>query len=353
MKYARYLFYQFKKDLSYLFLIFGVEVLSLAIMIILSRTSNGDIYTQGFFVYGVILAFMMAYLFPLIHKAKLYSKRSCDIYLSLPLSKKGIFIIDALLGLFELLLLFALFYSSGLLLAPLALEGKWIGAVWAGYFFLYGFLAILTAYGFGLGLTSCANNILDALIFLALGLVAMFGLTCDIASIYAYYYPANDYSSFYLIATYDYIAFPLSALTKGLVDRTYDRLYLYQKEMLPLYVNFIHLGLAIVVALLGYLASKKWKAEESQTPSLHWYGYPLLSALALTFYLGLSAPSLVKEGETATLFVIFGIGTLLYFIVYFIGQRKIRLSWRLLISYTASVSFGYIFAAILMAAFAH
>jgi len=353
MKHAGYLLYQFKKDLPYLFLLFGVEVLSLAIMIMLSRTTNGDLYTQNLFIYGVVWAFILAYLFPLIHKAKLYSKRSCDVYLSLPLSKKGIYIIDALLGLFELLLLFVLFSSSGLLFAPLVLEGKWIGAVWAGYFFLYGFLALLTGYGFGLGLTSCANNMLDALIFLVLGLLAMFGLTCNIASIHSYYCLSSDLSGFSLITTDDFIAFPPSALTKGLVDRTYERLYLYEKEVLPLYVNFIHLGFALIAALLGYHASKKWKAEESQTPSLRWYGYPLLSALALTFYLGISAPSLVKSGETAALFVIFGIGTLLYLIVYFIGQRKIRLSWRLLVSYTASVAFGYIFSGVLMAIFSH
>jgi ABC-2 type transport system permease protein len=353
MKYARYLFHQFKKDLPYFFLLFGVEVLSLAIMIMLSRTTNGDIYIQNFFIYGVVWAFVLAYLFPLIHKAKLFSKRSCDVYLSLPLSKKGIYIVDALLGLGELLLLFALFYSCGLLLAPLALEGKWIGAIWAGYFFLYGLLALLTGYGFGLGLTSCANNILDALIFLVLGIVAMFGLTCNIVSIYSYYYPSRDSSSFSLITKYDFIAFPPSALTKGLVDRTYDHLYLYKAEVLPLYVNFIHLGFALVASLLGYYASKKWKAEESQTPSLRWYGYPLLSALALTFYLGIDAPGLVNNGETTTLFVLFGIGTLLYLIVYFIGQRKIRLSWPLLISYAASIAFGYIFSAILMTIFRH
>jgi hypothetical protein len=350
MKHGRYLFFQFKKDLPFCFLLFGIELLSLAVMMITNRSVGAeDYFATSFLIYGVIFAFLMAYVYPLVHKAKFFSKRSTDLYLSLPLSKKGIYRDDALLGLGELLLLFTLFYSLGLLLAPLT-SGKWIGAVWAGYFFLYGLLGILTGYGFGLGISSCANNILDAVIFLVLALIAMFGFSALFASLRSYYSSTTKDTSYSLIFTFDSMGFPPAALAKGLVDRTLDSRMEYAEEKLPLYINFIHLAIALLYAVAGYFLSAKWQAEKSQTPSLSWYGYPLHTALALTFYLGIDGENLGKN-DTTTLLVVFCIGTLLFAIVYFIGQRKIRLSWSLLISYVASVFFGYGFAAILIVIF--
>jgi hypothetical protein len=347
MKHGRYLFYQLKKDLPFLCLMFGIEVLSLASIIIITRTSYGSSFAENFFIYGVIMAFAMAYLFPLVHKAKFFAKRSADLYLSLPLSKKGIYLDDAVLGLGELLVLFLLYYSIGLLFTPLALSGDWIGATWAGYFFLFGLFGILTGYGLSLGITSAANNVLDAVIFLVLALVTMFGLSALYSSLHSYYF-AHSSSEYYLLFNYDYVGFPPAALARGLIDRTFGTLSTYHHDVLPLRVNFIHLAIAFLFAIGGYFLSKKWQAELSQTPSMAWYGYPLHCALALTFFLGIDGPHL-GQNDTTLLFVVFCIGTLLFAIVYFIGQRKIRLGWGLIISYSASVFFGYGFAAIMMA----
>jgi hypothetical protein len=340
MNHKRYFLFQLKRDIPLLGVIFAILMMIGFIYTLLSvQEQTVAYYGRSVDSFLVWVAMGLGFFFPLAHKRKLYNKRSCDIYLSLPLTEKGIYLDDALLGLAEIILEFTFLYALLILCAPLSESHEWIGAVYAGYIYGYGLLALLIPYLTALGITSCANNMLDAITLLCLWGLALFLLGGEIQEMTPS--KTGSYSSSVSFA-YSY-TFPPLLLENSLLERTFSDRYTYDWEKLPVWGPFIHLAIGAIWAGIGYFLSRNWHAEESQGPSKHFYGYPLFAGLALSFTVGLNFGTIGTANWTMMLIAIV-IGTIIYWIVAFIGERKIRFSWLNVIFYGAGVAEGFLFA---------
>lgn len=340
MNHRSYWRYQFLKDFPLLAILLVVEIL-LAIFSLLTNL-DADSYKLTFayvFIAGISL---IAYFFPLAHKAKLYNRRSVDLYLSLPLDKKGIYIADLLLGLSELFVLFLIYYAFGLIFSTMSYHHEVFSSAGAGYLFAYGLMALITAYTLSEGIIATANNAFDAVLFLILFALAEVALTYEIAEAI----PSTCYmsSSSPCPDTVDFAFAPLSFF-RALEDHGIDTYHVDHNDPLPDFVPIIHLMSGLVSALIGFVLSSKWKAENAAQPTKVWYGYPLFTSLAFAFLIGYGFPYYFQKINGWTLALsLFGVGTLLYLILIFVGQRKIRLHWRDVFFYLGSVGFGYLLA---------
>lgn len=345
MNHKRYFLFQFKKDIPLLGVIFAILMMTAFLYCLMAVQEHGiAYYGRSIEPFLIWVASILGFFFPLAHKRKLYGKRSCDIYLGLPLTKKGIYLDDALLGLGEIILEFTAFYAVFMLCSPLNEDHDWISAAFAGYIYGDSLLALLIPYLMALGITSCANNMLDALTLLSLWALALFLLGGEIQELTptrgGSYYTSSSFS-----LDWSYTFLPLF-LSEILDKQTFSYAYNSNPGSIPFWAAFIHLAIAIAISVVGYFVSKNWKAEESQGPSKHFYGYPLFAGLALSFTVGLSFGSIGTSNWTIVLIAIV-IGTIVYWIVAFVGERKIRFTWLNVVFYLASVGEGFLFAVIL------
>lgn len=349
MNHKRYFLFQFKRDLPLLALILGV-LLVIGTIIGLEETHANFIaeYGRNAFTWLIWSSYLLAYLFPLAHKRKFFNKRSCDLYLSLPVTKKGLYLDDAILGFLEILLETTLFYACLMLFSPLTLDNGWIRASYAGYAYGYLLLALLVGYLTSLGITSCANSLLDALILLSLYVLYQFLLGGVIISSVpygkAFFYDGHS------ISIDQYYTFPALYFEQSLLVRTFNARIVYEEGAYPVWWALAHLGFALGFAIVGYFLSKKWHPEESQSPSRHFYGYPLFAGLAMSVTVGINFRELGTPNWSTVLIQV-AIGSLIYWIIAFIGERKIRFNWMNLSFYFGGVIEGFLLAVALNSSF--
>jgi hypothetical protein len=344
MNHKAYWRYQFVRDWPLLLTLLAVEVLFSLIALLSSLTPTPSIssYAQTLFLLTLYPSFALSYLYPLWHKSKLWNRRSADLYLGLPINKKGLYLDDLFLGLAEMLALFTISYCFGLLFAPLSGAHLWIDPAAGGWGLAMGLLLIATGYGLSSGIVSCANNAFDASVFLVLFLLGEIVLTYELGT----YLPStcsSAYSYGSCTSRTDY-AFAPYGFHHALLDHTYDTYGLYNDVAIPPWVIVIHILSGIISAILGYFLSRDWRAEKAQTPSKSWYGYPLFSALPLAFLVGLEFPYFFSDTNWSVPLALWAIGTLLYAVLNFIGERKIRFGWKNILFYLGGLSFGYLFA---------
>src|SRR5574344_817951 len=349
MNHKRYFLFQLKRDLPLLSFVLGILlVIGGIIGLEEARSFRVEYYGRNAFMWFIWVAYALAYFFPLVHKRKFFNKRSCDLYLSLPVAKKGLYFDDALLGFLEVLGEFTIFYACLILFSPLTKDQGWIDGAYAGYAYGYSLLAILVAYLTSLGITSSANNLLDAIILLSLWCLAqfLFGgvIMGTVPSDKAFLYKNHQ---FWIHQDY---TFPGLFFERSLLARTYLRANYVDAGVFPVWLSFVHLFIGLLWFFYGYCLSNKWQAEESQGTSHHFYGYSLFCGVALACTVGINFGYFGTPNWT-TLLVQAAIGSVIYWIIAFIGERKIRFSVMNISFYFGSMATGFLTALTLAAAF--
>ena len=222
----------------------------------------------------------------------------------------------------------------------------WILPADGGYALLFALLATITGYLLSSGIVSCANNAFDATVFLALFILGQAALSYDIGNNLRTSCAESSSLYYSCPSQTDYVLAPL-CFYHALLDNTYDSYHLYNTGAMPVWVIIVHVLSGIIFAILGYFLSKNWKSEKAQTPSRAWYNYPLFSAFPFTFLIGLEFPYFFTSYNWTVPLVLFAVGTLLYWILIFIGERKIRFRWNAAYIYLGAVASGYLLAFLL------
>jgi MFS family permease len=341
MKHFAYIRYSFKKDLPILLLAFAIAFVGILSSLLgnLSYEADDSFFTAVNTFLGWAL-FVLAFAFPLWQKGKGFTKRSYDLYGALPLTKKGVFLDDLLLGLTEFILIAFLSWVFLASFAPLTASHTGLRSTYLGYALGYYVLDVVIGFLFGTAIVSRAHSLIDGVLFLAL---AFLGALCFGEALVGIL-PTSG------INPYAYAAFPglaycltPSGVITLLFQATAGRNVTQDYERVPLYPVMIQLGIALLLVLLCYLFASKEKGEEAQLPNNGPFGYPLFEAFALAGAVGIESQEYFNNLSVYPL-IILGVATLFYVIIAFVGQRKIRFTWSIVYAYLIGAGVGYTFA---------
>jgi hypothetical protein len=334
MNHRTYWRFLFRKNLS-----FSIVILSFYLIASVS-IGGGDLLLSSFHYYGfygfgeallntfLISGYFVSLVVPLLARSRYCSRSQADIYLSLPVSRKGSWIDDALFGFLQTFLpwcfsFFLSFLLNGLTTNVfLSQNSLWI-------VFAFGVMAVLSGYLLGSGVVAFANNLLDGFLLLigAVILPLAWG-SCFLWNnwIHIPYATPQPYSS----SGFDSILcfFPIASISETAARYA---LALPSSRLMPLWIPFLHLALSAGYAFLGYAHFQKWKGEEAGSLSTSPWGYPVFLYGSFFAFFALISPFFLDRGGlsenmiilTAELILVF-----VYFVFYFISIRKIVFNWK-------------------------
>jgi hypothetical protein len=326
MNQRAYWAFRFKKTWPY-----SLAILVLFLLVSISIISNFHNYYSASQIYmlnnfGVTLIYMgffIALVMGILPRNKYYSKRSVDIYASLPLERKSVFWIDCLFGFLQVFLPWALAFLIGVLFFPVSAYGQWIPADQAGYLFLFGLLSVMEGWLFSYSLATYANNLLDS--FLLIGLGTAFPYVCSMFT-----------SSFTIINSSwkrdptDYFPSQMSFINDfNIVDGFHglssSSSYSEHYALTPWYCYFVQALICAIFLFCAYEHFEQWKAENAGEQAKGIWGYQTwLSALFFIFYASITTTT---SNGFYGYWVPFILGISLgYVIILCIFQRKIKVS---------------------------
>lgn len=313
-------------------------------------TNYTYIHSQNTLLYMLtILAMASSYLIPLMVQANFQNKKRCDNLLSLPLKKQTQILLTSAYG-------FVVFLIVWWLTALIGLGTSFIVNLRYNvpYFFLYLLcMSILSLGVFGITtlFASLMNNVLDSvlMVLISICIPVAFNMTMayDIFRNDTWIqtvpiWTANEITCFFQ----QEVAFSSEGLREFCqsFDVYYYNLFHYSFGAREITAVSIFTGLGLLSYATSYLLWRKMRAEEMQTPSQKWYGYPLtFSALMIFPFYGVS---LLHElsGDYLLLNAIFAVA---YFVGMFIFQRKIKFNKTNLIGFAVTFAIANLLAIIL------
>jgi hypothetical protein len=271
----------------------------------------------------IYLGFFIAVLMGILPRNKYYSKRSTDIYASLPLDRNGVFWIDFLFGFLQIFLPWALAFLIGVLFFPVSAYGDFIPPAQAGYLFLYGILSVIEGWVLSYSLATYANNLFDSFFLVGLGTGFPYILMLLIST-----YPALNTHFQRNVTEYWPSQVALindSHVTDGYKNVSATGSYSASAYLTPWYCYFIQALICLIFLSSAYHHFQTWKAENAGESAKGTWGYQTwLAAWFLLLYAMLPA-------TTSTGFYGYWVPLLLglalgYLILLCIFQRKIRIS---------------------------
>lgn len=349
MNLKAYWSYSWKKEWPYVLALSGVELLLYMFCGFIAGqppVSLSD-YSLIFLAAGAIIAVLSATLFPLIHESRFFSKRSVDLYLALPWSREGSWLNDAAIGLAEVLGCFTLTFFIGSSFTPLFCNGALLSAY--ALFLIYGSLVLLLliSYATAIGILSFADNLLDGLILLAMGVATP--IFIGVAAMLSGTTFAANNAPVSSVPNLDTLAYCFPAY--GICERTYllveNSLAGGTTTTLFLYPFFIHLILALGISALGFYHFRSWKAENAGFPSKSWFSYPFWFTLDTAFSMAILTELAYPNGASFS-FTFMAIGVVLYYLVDCLNYRKIIPSWQRLAWFVGRFLGGYLLGIILV-----
>ncbi len=301
-------------------------------------TNYTYIYSQDTLLYMLtILAMASSYLIPLMVQATFQNKKRCDNLLSLPLKKQTQILLTSAYG-------FVVFLIVWWLTALIGLGTSFIVNLRYNvpYFFLYLLcMSILSLAVFGITtlFASLMNNVLDSLlmVLISICLPVAFNLTMsfDISQTDTLLYTVPIYAADRITCFFQqevaYCSEGLREFCQSL--EKYNYYFNYSFGAREITAISVFTGLGLLSYATSYLLWRKMRAEEMQTPSQKWYGYPLaFSALMVFPFYGIK---LLKDfsGNDLLLTAIFAVA---YFVGMFIFQRKIKFNKTNLIGFAVT-----------------
>jgi hypothetical protein len=275
-----------------------------------------------FLLMAAIFFVPVAYLIPCVMRARYLKKRNADIYFSLPVSRKGLFINDSLFGLSLLLAIFLFSYMFGGIFTFFFKDNSLTAA---SYFINLGIdvSILIIAYAFSLGVSCFCNNTIDLFIVNALALLSSAVIYGFIATNGSYTFLSASFGAGEPITHYS----PFGILTFMSGESTY---FVIQANRAPFFDIMLipHLVFSIFLVVMGYFHSIKWKSEQAGDKSTSFMAYPLwISMFFLPLYAMISS-TLRIDYLSNVFYILMIVATLFYVVIDFVSKRKIKITWQ-------------------------
>ena len=286
----------------------------------------------------------------LLKAFKLKSKNYVDMYYALPISRKKLLSTHLLIGLIQVVVIFTVsFIGSILVFYALSNQAFKMDYVWLLYpvFLFY----ILILYGIFQFIVYRANNIADTIVLIAFYLIGVLILSMALQTIKSTTLaPFGTFDEFAIFPFYGMDKIPILLLKNATPNQvgTFDYYILSVQDYITVIINgVVYLGLAIYGTISTILKFKKDKPENIGGITTSRFGYKVLNPVIIflsTFVLYFGAA--LNKTYSQMLFLPILVG--LFYIMYFVYNRKFRLPRNNHIVMGATVLTSIIFSLLLV-----
>ena len=343
----KYFFYELKNK-AYVILCLAVIATLIYSSNILTTTFYGD--SQQVYQFDVhlttvyFLSIALAVIAPLIQFSYRMSRRSVDMYYSLPLSHYKIFTVRYLVGLILVFAPYFTAYLTGALIMLIKTSDRiFYGVYYLPHFFL-SLPAVFCIYTIASFAFTRANKFIDGVIFIIFWLF-VWALVGKFFGKFIYYDFVN-YKISKVFSDYFITFAPLERLTDYFLAKLVGERFVstMNDDVANMAAAYTLTGVTAVFATVWLFVSEKYtKSESAGQVSDSPFGYkvmiPLFTALALSF-------CDLSEPETYILVAMIIIGSLIATVLY---RRTLKLGIRQTLILIGSVIAGIVFGAIITA----
>lgn len=336
----RYLKYNYKRMfMPFVFLtIIGIVFYALPIFLNSSGYSGGS-YLGGVSNIATLLIYLIivAIFIPVYEFAPLKNTRGADLYYSLPIDKKRLYLQFYLKGLIEIVLSYIIVFLLGLI--GVAIKGYPVEFIYYIPLFFSLLLGIALYYTFNVFVFSKANRIIDGVIFIVMYLVIPIMIYLFVLHLMLVVFKTNV--SYYWIDA----VMPISPLyifgeyftiliEKRTVSNRFNTAFVFA---------LIWALISIASGLLMILYTKMNKPENVQSKSDSWFGYKVFIPMLLYISISTTMDLRYSPGFSFILTFIFMV---IAYIGYVIYERKFKISLISLIVLGSMTLFGILTAII-------
>lgn len=310
MNYSKtYFLYLIKKHYKVVIALFALAFLIFPLPAILSDlhvSVDGSIYRQTdvLLYMGTVVACFSSYLLPIAVRSAFLNRKKCDLYLSLPMKKEKIYLLNSL---FVYLAYFVCFSVLFLIVFVVnAIKGLPVNV-----YYLYYYLGItgisISIFAISSLISSLANNFLDAILM-------------NVTLILSGY--LNFLIYFDGLGPFDCCVMPISFADyftafcqNGIIDSLTET-YI-SSGLKSFWVAFpFHLVFAPVCFILSYFETKIFKSENAGERTVKTYSYPIVNGLIFSLVFSY----VMSDFDPVIILVAIGV----YFISEFVYKRKIK-----------------------------
>lgn len=318
-RYLRYLFFRYYKVALALLALGFILFPLIAITTPIPASEDGIQYPTDTHLYmGTTLVCTGSYLLPLFIRAKFTNRKKCDLFLSLPLSAKKIYVLDSLFAFIVFWVSFTLLFF--VTMATNTIKGFLLGGEY-GLYYASMFVLSLTIFAETSLIASLANNVADAILMLfSVELIPV--LLINIA------FSGQNMIPFLLLEP-TALADEITVYCQDALTLNYDVVNAEVSLTQMLLCLGGNLLLGVGAFALSYCEVKKFKSENAGDLTTKWYSYPLINTLLFTLLSANILPFIGYDSEVFWLMLMLIIA--FYFVLEFIYQRKIKVDkWTLI-----------------------
>ncbi len=312
-----------KKYLSYLIeskkvvlIFFGIIFFALTMTPLITDAGSDWLYTSFHFafVYGTVLTYVL----PILHYNFVHSRKSVDMYFSIPVERKKMAITTILM---EFVYIFGLFF---LITTIAALIYSSNGLSWKMFLFvqLHAALTYFALLAFHSALFLIANNTFDGIVMIFVYTLLPFVIELTLSSVGNILTASNYYE-----LGVDQYVYCLSPIWIGFANLT-PLATAVTNEPWSQFVGYYEISLCVIAVISCYLIDLnfvKRKAERAEQISDHPLSYPFIVHLYLLLGLLFVGAEAVQIDHYSTV-ILYLIGFMIYVISMFVYRRKIAIN---------------------------
>lgn len=309
MNYSKtYLRYLIKKNYKIILVLFVLGFLIFPLPAILAEPYDYNLgvtprQTDVFLYMGTVIVCFSAYILPMVLRSVFLDRKKCDLYLSLPIKKEKIYLLNSIFGYLSFLSCFTLLFLITFI-ANIT-KGKPL-SVYYLYYYLGMIVISLSIFSLSSLISSLSNNLLDAVLMnVEVILSAYLHYLINIKRMGIFYY------SILPITFADSLTTVCQRQILGLgVQNLNDTLRAYGISLV------IHFALSVVCFYLSFLETKVFKSENAGERTYKKYSYPIVNGLLF------SNLFILIYSDFSILVIVILLAV--YFITEFVYRRKIK-----------------------------
>lgn len=309
MNYSKtYLRYLIKKNYKVVLALFVLGFLLFPLPAILAEPYDYDLgvtprQTDVFLYMGTVIVCFSAYILPMVLRSVFLDRKKCDLYLSLPIKKEKIYLLNSIFGYLSFFSCFTVLFLI-VFIANTA-KGKPL-SIYYIYYYLGTVVISLSIFSLSSLISSLGNNLLDA-VLMNVGVIvsAYIYYLLNIKRMGIFYYsilPISFADSFTNVCQKQIVGLSVQNLN--------DKLHEYNVSFV------IHFAISVVCFYLSYLETKVFKSENAGERTYKKYSYPIVNGLLFSVLFTL----IFKDFSILLTVVLVAV----YFITEFIYRRKIK-----------------------------
>lgn len=332
MNYSKtFLGYLIKKYYKIILVLFGIGFLAFplpAIFTPLSVNNAGEIYdyTDTFLYLGTIITCVCSFVLPIAVRSLFLNRKKCDLYLSLPLSARRIYILLSIFAYLAFLACFAVLCV--IVFAVNSIKGLPVDVAYI-YYFLGMTVISLSIFAETSLIASLANNVFDAV-----------ALTLSVQLIFLFLGSA-DILDFWRVDGYLFVPVDFAdSFTTFCENKIINPCYPPNLSLAQFIAAFVHVPLAAGYYGLSILSMQKYKSENAGERSNKWYSYKLINTALFATLEGLILALFHSLESIVLILSVFAVA--FYFVAEFIYQRKVKVTANVAIRLIVFMVLGFL-----------